>query len=84
MRALIASMPEYSDNKKLLDAWTKRAYTSAFDAAYSMGGRRTSARFDHAKYVGAFFEKMIDLARASKKTKLEDALVRLQQEARGG
>jgi hypothetical protein len=80
MMAVIENMPEFEKNSELLTEWANRAHESAFSAAYSMGGRRTRAKFDEGPYVKAFFESMISQARMQQKKALEDALRKVHVE----
>ena len=46
MIALIQEFPDYSENSTYYTKLVDRCHHDAFEAAYSMGGRRTAAKLD--------------------------------------
>jgi hypothetical protein len=71
---LVRSMEEYEQNRALLDEMADQAHENAFSKAYSMGGRRSRAKFDDDVYIKAFFESMISQAERRQKKELALAL----------
>ncbi|MFG0275751.1 MAG: hypothetical protein ACF8QF_11915 [Phycisphaerales bacterium] len=63
MMEVILDAPEQEDVSVYTRAF-ERVHGQAFSDAYSMGGRRTSARFDHDAYLNAVFSELIAQARA--------------------
>ncbi|QDV92498.1 hypothetical protein RAS2_36190 [Phycisphaerae bacterium RAS2] len=77
---IVSSLDEYESNKTLLDSMAKLAHSVAFDAAYTMGGRRTRATFDADAYLDAFLRSMIDQAAQMGRADLKKPLLALHQE----
>jgi len=78
MQKLIAALPCAGDSAEYLDSLIVRHHNVAFREAYTMGGRRTKARFDQDKYIENILTRMIKAARDAGKPDLVDCL----QEAR--
>jgi hypothetical protein len=56
---IVHDMDCYSDNAEKLDQMCEIAHTTAFESAYSIGGRRTSSSFDDQKYINGFVDSMV-------------------------
>lgn len=63
MIAVVIDAPQQEDKSAYTRA-LERAHGAAFNDAYTMGGRRTSARFDMDEYLSAVFSELIAEARA--------------------
>ncbi|HEY7615986.1 MAG TPA: hypothetical protein VH744_04225 [Terriglobales bacterium] len=72
--ALVKAFPQYDENKAYYDEAFDELHGQAFDQAYKMGGRRTSASFDEKAYltflIGLYHRK----AQADSKPEIADAL----------
>lgn len=75
---VVSMMEGYDQNKKLIDTMTDTAHRSAFNAAYSVGGRRSPVRFDEDKYLDAFWRSMIQQADMMGRSDLKKAILDLK------
>lgn len=75
--AMIASMDDYATHKAVIDPMVEQAHASAFESARSASGGGDDD-FDQDRYDVAFFELMISQARASNRTDIEKALLKLR------
>lgn len=80
IKALVSSMPEYSENRKLFDAWCDLAHTRAFGDSYSVGGRRQANKFDEDVYLDRFFQSLGASAREYGKPEWAKSILKLQTE----
>ncbi len=80
--SIISSMDEYEANQAILKTMGDRAHDIAFDAAYTMAGRRTRAKFDEDAYLDAFLRSMIDQASQMGRTELKQPLIDLHRQFR--
>ncbi len=62
--SVVQTVPGYEQDPAYHDALFEKAHDEAFSEAYSMGGRRTRARFDSERYLEVLLSTMRDMARA--------------------
>ncbi len=73
-RVLVEQFPEYSENKDYYDSAFDRLHSKAFDQSYSLGGRRTAARFDEDKYLPILIALIQRDASQAGKTQVAESL----------
>ena len=80
---VVQTLPGYAKEPAYYDSLLEAAHPTAFDAAYEMGGRRQSAKFDAERYLDALLDGMTAKAAADKRTDVAQAitLARKTQEA---
>jgi hypothetical protein len=71
---LLHSFPKYDENKAYYDGAFDELHGEAFDQAYKMGGRRTSASFDERTYLAVLVALYQRKAKADGKAELADDL----------
>lgn len=62
--AFVQDLDCYADNAAALDEMCEIAHDEAFDAAYSIGGRRSSGSLNGEKYINGFVDSMTEQARS--------------------
>ena len=70
----IKALPCYAANGPYLDGLVDKFHAQAFDASYTMGGRRRSSKFDEKLYLRTLLSNMSGQARADGKAELADDL----------
>jgi len=70
---IVQSLPGYQRNQAYYDSLVEHAHPIAFEVAYSMGGRRRSAKFNDQKYLSVLIAEMIKKARSDGKTDVVNA-----------
>jgi hypothetical protein len=70
MKSLIAKLQISAKDTAYLNGILDREHSKAFDAAYTMGGRRRGATLDDDKYIEAIFKAMISQCAKDKKKEL--------------
>lgn len=70
MIEVIQTFPDYSENSASYTQLVDRYHKEAFEAAYSMSGRRTSAKFDRKSYLVQISSRMAAKAASDGKTSM--------------
>lgn len=70
---LVQAFPRYDENKDYYDASFDELHEEAFDQAYKVGGRRSSAKFDDTTYLAVLVALYQRKARVDGKTELAEA-----------
>ena len=79
MEEMVSKIDVYPANQEYLDKLLKEEHRGAFDAAYSMGGRRKGAKFDWSKYTTTLFDGMCKECARDKKPEVAKSLRQLEQ-----
>lgn len=79
MQEMISKLPEYPANREYLDELLKREHHNAFEAAFTMGGRRTRSKFDWNKYTTTLMDRMCGQCAKDKKKELAVSLRSLEK-----
>jgi hypothetical protein len=72
--ALVQAFPEYEANKAYFDDAFDELHGQAFDQAYKMGGRRTSAKFDEDAYLAFLVGLIHRKAKSDGKSEIAESL----------
>ena len=67
---IVQAMPGYDENKQYIESIFEPCFATAFEAAYDMGGRRRSAKFNQDKYITTLFENLMTRSERDGKEKL--------------
>ena len=59
--ARVKTLPNYEPYPRL-PGWADQAHSTAFNAAYEMGGRRQSSKFDEDKCIDTFLRNLASIA----------------------
>jgi hypothetical protein len=73
-RETVAQCPVYTKDPAYCDMICEACHDAAFDAAYTLGGRRSSAKFDESKYWDELYRGMMARANADGRKDVADAL----------
>ena len=76
--ALLAMVDGYADNEQFYQPRVELAHTFAFNKTFEMAGRRRAAKFDEARYLSEFFEKLISIAQNEGRQNIVKALIDLR------
>jgi hypothetical protein len=76
MIQVVHGFPDYADNSAYYGELVDRYHHDAFDAAYSMGGRRSSASIDAKAYLIQISARMATKAAADGKKSVAETLTR--------
>ena len=79
MISLIHEFPDYSENSAYYTKLVDRCHHDAFEAAYSMGGRRTAAKLDVKLYLIQVSSRMASKASADGKASVAATLTTFNQ-----
>ncbi len=74
MKEILADLDLSEEDSAYVNGILEAEHKRAFDAAYSMGGRRRAAKLDEDKYIDAVFQGMIVRCNADRKAELADTL----------
>lgn len=74
MIAVIKTFPDYSENSTYYTQLVDRYHKEAFEAAYSMSGRRTSAKLDEKAYLVQISSRMAAKATSDGKASVATTL----------
>lgn len=80
MRGAVANLACYASEGAYLDELVDREHTPAFDASFSMGGRRTRSKIDMSKYFTSILDAMQRDCRKDGKPKVAEELAVLERE----
>lgn len=81
-KSFIVNMPGYAADNAYYDSLLESAHPTAFDASYSIGGRRRAAKFDEGQYYDRLLTGMIAKAEQDKRTEAFAALTMFQAKHR--
>lgn len=81
-KELISQLDFYAADAEYIDGLIDDNHTAAFDASYTMGGRRTASKFDQDKYLAELFHRMAGDAFKAGKRELGQALNRAEEIAK--
>lgn len=74
MHDVVQAFPNYSGNASYYDALVDRCHHDAFEAAYTMSGRRTRAKLDVGVYLAQISDRMARTASAEGHADIADTL----------
>jgi len=74
MKEILSDLELSAEDSAYVNGILEAEHKRAFEAAYSMGGRRRAAKLDEDKYIDAVFEGMIARCNADRKAELADTL----------
>jgi choline kinase len=77
---LVALSDKYREHQGYLIGICDAAHETAFDHAYSMGGRRRSSKMDEDRYFSELFMLMRDQAVNDRKQDVAESIVRLAED----
>lgn len=80
MHGAVANLECYASEGAYLDELVDREHTAAFDASFTMGGRRTRSKMDMGKYFNSILEAMQRDCRKDGKPKVAEELAGLQKQ----
>lgn len=74
MKEILSGLDLSEEDSAYVNDIVEREHKRAFDAAYSMGGRRRAAKLDEDKYIDEVFNGLILRCNADRKAELADTL----------